>query len=133
MVFVDAGAFAVRSARRDPYNQAASRIWAALEGSMLVTTNHVVEETLTLLARRIGYGLGGDMAERIHASANLTIIYTEADDEQDATPYFRKFAGQRVSFTDCISFGVMRRNGLNVAFTFDRPCAMAGFRMLGVQ
>jgi len=133
MVFVDTGAFVARNARRDPYGQTAAQIWSELEGTPLLTTNHVVEETLTLLARRIGYELAANMAERIYTSRNLGIIYTGEEDELEALGFFRKFADQRVSFTDCISFAVMRRNRLHFAFTFDRHFAAAGFRIIGIQ
>ncbi len=43
---------------------------------------------------------------------------------------FAKFAGQKVSFTDCVSFSLMRRHGLNRAFTFDRHFADAGFELV---
>jgi uncharacterized protein len=131
IVFVDTSAFVARNARRDPYSQVASKIWLDLEDTPLVTTNHVVEETLTLLARRMDRALAADMADRIYASAKLDIIYTSQDDEHDALRYFRKFADQRVSFTDCISFAVMKRHRLHTAFTFDRHFLNAGFRVIG--
>jgi predicted nucleic acid-binding protein len=132
IVFVDTSAFVARNARRDPYGEVASRIWLELEETPLVTTNHVVEETLTLLARRIDPALAADMAERIYSSARLDIIYTTHEDEHAALRYFRKFSDQRVSFTDCISFAVMKRHRLNTAFTFDRHFINAGFRVIGL-
>ena len=42
---------------------------------------------------------------------------------------FAKFADQQVSFTDCVSFVLMRRNRLERAFTFDRHFASAGFEI----
>jgi predicted nucleic acid-binding protein len=132
IVFVDTSAFVARNARRDPYGEAASRIWLELEETPLVTTNHVVEETLTLLARRIDPALAADMAERIYSSTKLDIIYTSEEDELAALHYFRKFADQRISFTDCISFAVMKRHRLHTAFTFDRHFLNAGFRVIGI-
>jgi uncharacterized protein len=130
-VFVDTGAFLARNARRDPYSDAATQIWNDLEHTPLLTTNHVIEETLTLLARRLGNALAADMADRVYSSAALEIVYTSRKDDVNALRYFRKFADQRVSFTDCISFAVMRRRGLDTAFTFDRHFLHAGFRVMG--
>jgi uncharacterized protein len=42
-----------------------------------------------------------------------------------------KYADQRVSFTDCISFVMMKRERVKIAFTFDRHFSLAGFRCLG--
>ena len=46
---------------------------------------------------------------------------------------FRKYANQNVSFTDCISFVLMRRQGIKRAFTFGRHFAHAGFRAIDVE
>ncbi len=131
MVFVDTSAFLARHARRDPFNKAASVVWQRLESTPLVTTNHVIEETLTLLGRRIGHWLAADLADRFYSSQLLEIICSDHDDEREALNYFRKFADQRISFTDCISFAIMKRNRISTAFTFDRHFRHAGFELLG--
>ena len=40
------------------------------------------------------------------------ILRPEADDELEALNLFRKLSDQRVSFTDCVSFALMRRYGI---------------------
>jgi len=133
MIFVDTSAFYARQARRDSHFQVASVLWKELERTTLITTNHVIEETLTLLARRLGYLLAADMATRLYSSAKLDIVSTTRDDELDAIQFFRKFADQSISFTDCISFAIMKRNRISTAFTFDRHFLDAGFRVLGLE
>lgn len=133
MVFVDTSAIVARNASRDPYHLAASSLWNKFEDTPLITTNHVLEESLTLLARRIGYALASDMAGRFYASASLDIIYTGREDELDAIRYFRKFSDHQVSFTDCISFAIMKRHHVRTAFTFDRHFTLAGFQIVGPQ
>ena len=133
MVFVDTSVFCARYARGDAYHQTASRLWTELDGTPLITTNHVLEESLTLLARRVGYPFAANLASHVHASVELDVIYTTREEEQDALPFFKKFADQRVGFTDCISFAVMRRYGIRTAFTFDRHFVDAGFRVIGVE
>jgi len=133
MIFVDTSAFLARQARRDPHFQTASAIWKELEETTLITSNHVVEESLTLLARRLGYLLAADMATRLYSSAKLDIVSTSREEELEAIRFFRKFADQSVSFTDCISFAIMKRNRISTAFTFDRHFRDAGFRVLGME
>lgn len=59
----------------------------------------------------------------------LTILRPDVSDESAALDLFRKFADQKVSFTDCVSFALMRRHRLKKAFTFDRHFAGAGFEV----
>ena len=40
---------------------------------------------------------------------------------------FRRFADQKVSYTDCVSFVLMRRYAIVRAFAFDRHFIQAGF------
>ena len=44
-----------------------------------------------------------------------------------AIDLFAKFADQGVSFTDCVSFALMRKNRIRKAFTFDQHFLFAGF------
>jgi predicted nucleic acid-binding protein len=89
-----------------------------------------MEETFTLLGRRASYSFAADRARSLLSSGALTILRPDADDEEKAIELFGKFADQQVSFTDCVSFVLMRRNRLERAFTFDRHFASAGFEIM---
>jgi len=93
----------------------------------LLTSSFVLDETFTLLARRTSCSFAADRAEAIYASQALTILRPDAADEATALGLFRKLADQKVSFTDCISFALMRRHRVKRAFTFDRHFNLAGF------
>jgi predicted nucleic acid-binding protein len=133
MIFVDSGAFVARYIVKDPYHPASMAIWGELKGTKLYTSNHVLDETFTILARRVGYLFAADRAERIYASSAFDIISSTRDEEIEAIRFFRKLADQSVSFTDCISFAIMKRNWISTAFTFDRHFRDAGFRVLGMK
>jgi uncharacterized protein len=135
MIFADSGAFIGLYLTSDSFHADASAIWGQIEsrGERLMTTNHVLDEVLTILARRAGYRFAADRAERIYASRAFEIWCSTLEDERDAISFFRKYADQRVSFTDCISFVVMRRHGVGIAFTFDRHFTQAGFRTIGIR
>ena len=133
MIFVDSGALIGRYLTNDPYHAAASDIWRELAGSALFTTNHVLDEVFTILARRAGYHFAAERAERIYFSSAFEIVPSSLADEHEAIRYFRKFADQQISFTDCISFAIMRRYRLRTAFTFDRHFLNAGFRVMGIS
>jgi predicted nucleic acid-binding protein len=129
MIFVDTGAFVARYIERDQYHAAATAAWRELQRGTerCVTTNHVVDETLTLLARWAGNRFAADRGNALVASRELTIVRPDAELELCAIGHLERFADQPVSFTDCVSFAVMERSGIDRAFTFDSHFRIAGF------
>ncbi|MFW5920841.1 MAG: type II toxin-antitoxin system VapC family toxin [Polyangiales bacterium] len=129
MIFVDTGAFIARYVKRDQHHREASHGWAQLRRRkpMLYTSNFVLDETFTLLARRTDYEFAAHKARSLLTSRLLRIVRPEHEDELQAVGLFEKYADQEVSFTDCVSFVLMRRHGLKHAFAFDRHFQVAGF------
>ena len=132
MIFVDTGAFVARYLRQDSHHRRARRAWAEIEQSRsrCFTSSFVLDETFTFIGRRASYSFAADRARSLLHSAALTVLRPDADDEEKAVDIFAKFADQKVSFTDCISFVLMRRNRLERAFTFDRHFGSAGFEIV---
>ena len=132
MIFVDTGAFLARYVRQDEHHRRAKRAWSEIERGHLrcFTSNFVLDETFTLLGRRTSYAFAAERARALLASTALTILRSDTQDESKAVDFFAKFADQKVSFTDCISFSLMRRHGLARAFTFDRHFSAAGFDLV---
>jgi hypothetical protein len=56
-------------------------------------------------------------------------LRSDAEDGLAALDLFARFADQKVGFTDCASFALMRRHRLSRAFTFDRHFLAAGFEV----
>jgi len=132
VIFVDTPAFLARYLLRDSHHRRARQVWTELEeaGSACATSNFVLDETFTLLGRRSSYDFAAHRARALLSSAALTILRPDTDDEGGAVELFAKFADQGISFTDAVSFALMRRHGLLRAFTFDRHFARAGFEVV---
>ncbi|RLB16899.1 MAG: VapC toxin family PIN domain ribonuclease [Deltaproteobacteria bacterium] len=129
MIFIDTGALLARYFSRDQHHEAATRVWEKikLKKESCFTSNFILDETFTLLARRAGYVFTAERAHRIYASRYMTILRPTDEDELKALEYFEKFAEHRVSFTDCVSFALMRRHKIRRVFTFDFHFRLAGF------
>lgn len=132
MIFVDTGAFIARYVRRDGHHARARRVWAEIEKlrTACFTSNFVLDETFTLLGRQTSYAFAAERARAILSSKALTILRPDGEDELAALDLFDRFADQEVSFTDCVSFALMRRYRLGRAFSFDRHFLAAGFEVL---
>ena len=130
MIFIDTGAFLARYLEQDQYHVVSLASWERLRGSAspCATSNLVLSETFTLLARRAGYDFAATRARLILASRVLKLLRPDAADERKALEFFEKYADQKVSFTDCLSFALMKKEKLRQAFTFDQHFEYAGFQ-----
>ena len=129
MIFIDTGAFIARYVSADQYHQQAVAAWSRLkeDRKRCFTSNFVLDEMFTLLARQAGYGFAAQRARNILDSQALRILRPGEGQEREAVELFEKFADQKISFTDCVSFVLMRQAGIRKAFSFDRHFILAGF------
>ena len=132
MIFIDTGAFLARYLLNDQHHRRAVAIWEKLGSNHenCVTSNFVLDETFTLLGRRAGYGFAVQRAKNIYASQALTVCRPDRENEIRALQFFSKYADQHVSFTDCISFVLMKREKINRVFSFDKHFKLAGFHVI---
>jgi len=119
-IFVDTGAYLARFHTADQRYQQAYQAWEQVQNQrrVVVTSHHVIDELATLLARRTDYGFSARKIGQIYASQLVLIERSSATDEQTALAFFQKYADQKVSFTDCISFAMMMRLQIQQVFTF---------------
>lgn len=129
MIFVDTGAFIGHYIEKDDHRDAAILGWRELKAKPqpLFTSSFVIDELLTYLGRRAGYRFAAERGRALFASATLVLLRPSPEDELLALDHFEKYADQEVSFTDCVSFALMQREGIRRVFTFDRHFELAGF------
>jgi len=132
LIFVDTGAFLAFYYVRDQYHSPAVHLWTALKPPV-ITSNHVVDEFATALGRRAGYRFAADRVADMYASPVIDVLQSAREDEIEALRWMRKYADQDISFTDCVSFALMRRHRIRAAFTFDRRFKLAGFEVIGLK
>lgn len=129
MIFVDTGAFLAKYLRKDQHHLESLPIWERLERekAWVCTSNFVIDELATLLARRANYSFAAETIRSIYESDIFEILRPEREEERNAVMFFAKYADQEVSFTDCISFALMRAHRIKRAFAFDRHFDLPGF------
>lgn len=132
MILVDTGPFVARWLARDLLHSDAVASWDALSATptSLLTTCHVVDEVATLLARRAGPGFAAARVRSIMASRVITVARPDQTTEYQALEWLERFDDQGFSFTDCISFAVMRATGVREAFAYDQHFRIAGFQVI---
>lgn len=129
-LFVDTGAFLAKEIVSDQHHDAANTFWReiARDRPRLYSSEHVLDETATLLARRTSYAWAAQWGHDV-LSASIEWLPSESQDLLDAFGLMKKFADQAVSFTDSLSFVLMKKAGLRDVFGFDGHFSAAGFRL----
>lgn len=132
MIFVDTGAFLARSIAQDQYHEKAVTIWGKIHNSQeqCLTSNFVLDEFITLLARRAGYSYAAERARNILSSRVFEILSPGHNDELEAVELFQKYADQKISFTDSVSFVLMRNRKIKRVFSFDNHFKLGGFHLI---
>jgi uncharacterized protein len=130
-VFIDTAAYLACFCSKDAYNTRATKCWQILRkgGFSFSTSHHVLDELATLLGRRTSFSFSAKKLKEIYSSDTIVERTTE-EDELEALIYFQKYADQKVSFTDCLSFVIMKKFNIKQVFTFDRHFEYAGFEII---
>ena len=131
-LFVDTAGWMACADAADPAHARArtARDEALAAGQLLVTTDYVADETLTLLRMRLGLPAAEAWWSMVEASSRLKWQWIDAARAEKARALFFRHRDKDYSFTDCTSFVVMRELRLKQALTTDRHFRQIGFEAL---
>jgi uncharacterized protein len=132
MIFVDTSAWLAVSDANDGNHASALRFHRELlKGGFgrMITTDFVLDESLTLIRRRVGAESVARFLQGVEESRSVQTIWVTADHFREARGVFLQQGSRSWSFTDCTSFVVMRELGIQTAFGFDGDFREAGFRV----
>jgi predicted nucleic acid-binding protein len=131
-LFVDTAGWMCLADANDPQHQTARQARDAWldGGGLLVSTDYVQDETLTLLRVRLSLDAAARWWEQVESSARLRWELVNPARAERARTWFFRWRDKEFSFTDCTSFVVMRELRLRRALTTDRHFRDAGFEVL---
>lgn len=118
MIFVDTGGWYATFIPEDR-DYAAASSWFGTNSLPLLTTDFIVDETLTLMRSRQQNAVAQALGRRFFSGSLATIYYLTEEDVYQAWLTFEQYADKEWSFTDCTSKVVMEKFGITLAFTFD--------------
>ena len=127
-VLIDSAAYLALVNPRDAHHAAARATWQRLtsERWTAVTTNFVVAEAHALLIARAGRHVAVEFLRHFDRGAT-GIVRATGDDENRARQIVFRYEDKDFSLTDAISFAVMERLHIGVAFTYDAHFAQFGW------
>jgi predicted nucleic acid-binding protein len=128
-VFVDTAGFLALWDAGDQHHSAAVSLQEQLTRKRrpFLTTEYVVDETITLLLVRHSHNAAVDFLDTIERSEILRLEWIDPSRFHAAGDLFRKHGDKNWSFTDCVSFVIMRELRIREAFTTDHHFRQAGF------
>ena len=128
-LFVDTAGWVACVDAADPAHNKSMRARDAWlqEGGVLITTDYVADETLTLLRIRLGLGTAEAWWQQVDDSPRLRWEYVSLARTDKARGFFFRYRDKEFSFTDCTSFVVMRELKLREVLTTDHHFTQAGF------
>lgn len=132
-VFVDSGAWIALALTRDPHHVRAVEQWRLLgeAGGRLHTSIPVVMETFTFLYRNATPEVALAWSDHIRRPGGVVLVPCGVDDLEASWAWFQRRDLYKLSSVDAVSFAIMRRLDIGLAFTFDHHFAVAGFRVMG--
>lgn len=131
LLFVDTAGWMAQADTADPDHGpagAARDDW--LEGGgLLVSSDYVLDETLTLLRMRLGLAAAECWWQQAGDSPRVRWEQIDARRRERARSLFFRWQDKTFSFTDCTSFALMCELGIRQVLTLDRHFAQAGFAL----
>ena len=128
-LFVDAGGWIALADADDRFHAVSAAAYPRFLRNyrQLLTTTLVVAETYVALRLHLGSGPALRFLALLEQTPRVHRVAVDRGLETAAEALLRQYEDQRFSYTDAVSFVVMRSLGLTDAFAFDQHFATAGF------
>jgi uncharacterized protein len=131
-LFVDTSGFKAFYDPKDEYHTRARRFTEQVAAKKIlmrgfITSDYVLDETLTLLLVGAGHSVAATFAQAIRESRVFSTLYMNEDRFSKSLDLFVKSKDKEWSFTDCTCFLLMKEHGVRNVFTFDPHFRQAGF------
>ena len=128
-IFVDTSAWVALADKGDSLHRDAATSYPSIfkNHKNLVTSNLIVAETYIIFLKEMRYKVAIEFLERINASPRILKIYSNENIEAEAEKILAKYTDQDFSYTDAVSFVIMKRQKIRKAFCFDKHFVTAGF------
>ncbi|MGI0081069.1 MAG: type II toxin-antitoxin system VapC family toxin [Nitrososphaerales archaeon] len=130
---MDTGAWYALEVQDDIQHRKARQFLAGLASGkygVSITTDYVLDETLTLLRSRRSLKDAATFIEKIRTSKSVKVFWVDDALFEKALEIFQGSQDKSWSFTDCTSFALMNELSVPDSFAFDSHFKEAGFNIL---
>jgi predicted nucleic acid-binding protein len=107
----------------------AALAWLSSEGYRQYTTNAMLIEAHALVLSVMGNRVANQFLRDVMGSGTV-IVRARASDEERARDILFRYEDKVFSYNDALSFAVMERLGIDLAFTFDSDFRQYGWAVV---
>ncbi len=129
MIFLDTGFVFALVCRRDANHERVCAVMDEYRGRdlrrLVLTTNHVVEETVTLIRSSVhrdagtAHDIAVNVGRQLFGGVLGQIHHATPEEERAAFEYLARHRDKKYSLTDCLSFVVTEAHGISEALAVD--------------
>lgn len=130
--FLDTSYILALEIRNEDAHEKVLENWVTLAKSQpfLVTTTYIFDEVITFFNSRSLHYKAVEVGNHLLKSSDIELIEIDQNFFDQGWQYFQKHQDKSYSFTDCLSFIVMKERQINTALTLDHHFLQAGFQVL---
>jgi hypothetical protein len=129
-LLADTSALLALAIRRDPNHDRAVRFAREAEAARFVISELILAELATRLRAVAGSAPAVARGRELLRSERYQLIFADGELVAGGLARMEQFADKQLSLTDCVSFELIDRLGLDGAFSFDRDFRDCGYRMV---
>lgn len=125
-VFLDTSALYAYINAKDPDHKKIKKFLNGFKGEVVIT-NYIFDEIVTLVLARLGHDKAVLVGDILNKSPQVERMWVTQSDEKNAWAIFVSRKDKGYSFTDCISFVVMKRLKISKCLALDSHFKQEGF------
>jgi uncharacterized protein len=134
-LFIDSDALYALNNSNDPSHAKAHELVSKIIGigkyKLFLGTNILIE-TITLVSQRIGKQNAINLLDAVRTN-QYTVINPDDTLINSAENIFRNTLSKNVSYSDCISFSIMKSYNISWVLSFDEHFKQQGFKRIGID
>lgn len=136
MIFVDTSAFLALVNEKDNNHAVATQFLEEIKNGKIrikkiITSDYIIDETITRIRYSVGHKEAVEWGTDILASRVIEKIEIGSEIFLSAWELFCTYKDKNLSFTDCTSFALMKKKGIEKVFSFDGDFERMGFVLHG--
>ena len=120
MLFIDSSAFIAYFISSDVNHDRAKKLFNEIAEKELVTSQEIIDETLNWLTRKAQKKITYELGNLLLSEDIVRILQTLKEDKVNALEIIKKYSDHDLSFTDAISFTVIKRLKIKDVFSLDK-------------